>query len=132
MITEYEKFNLVDANDRKTGVTMEVNWDKDPEKNECKIIKMTLPDKSTHYIKRDMFNAFLFAIGKEEDQRKMIPQKITRSKWYETVVSVTTTKDIKKGEKLTFPLKLTLPDERREAIEEVKHDIKKKKTLIEV
>lgn len=126
MITEYEKLQLVDADERATGVTMEVNWKKDPKISECKIIKMTQKDGTVSYIKREMLQAFLFAIGTAEDQKAMIPTQITRSKWYETVVGVKATKDIKKGEEIRFPLKLSLPDIHREAIEEVKHDIKKK------
>ena len=66
--------------------------------------------------------AILFAIGNEAEQRKMIPQKLTRVKWYETVVSVKATKDIRKGENITFPIKITLPSVEEEVIREVKRE----------
>lgn len=126
MLTEYEKLQWVDADERKIGVTFEVNWDPTNEKtNASKVLKMTLPDGKVHYIKRDFLNAFLFVIGTEEDQRKMLPQKIITTKWYETVVSVKATKDIRKGEEVVFPIKISLPDERREAIQEIKTEINK-------
>lgn len=122
MIEGYEKLELIDTNDRQTGVTFEVNWDENPETNECKVLKMTLPDKSTHYISKDMFVAFMWVIGTADEQKKMIPQTVIHTKWYETVLGIKATKDIKKGEMINVPVKLSLPDERREAIAELKRD----------
>ena len=109
MIDTHEKFFLKDEYGRN-NVYFEVNWNpEDKDINECKIVKVTFPDKSTAHIKREYLNAMLFAISNAEDQRKMIPQKIRRVRWYETVVSVKAKNDIRKGEKITFPIKLSLP-----------------------
>ena len=125
MLDQYEKLVWVDADERDTGMRFEVNWAPDDAKtNECKVIKMTLKDGTVHYIKREMLNAFLWLIGTAEDQRKMLPQTIIKTKWYETVVSVKATKDIHKGEEVVFPIKISLPDERREAIQEIKAELK--------
>lgn len=124
MLENYEKFNIIDTSNRPTGVTIEVNWKpKDPDTNECKILKMTLSDGQVFYVKKELLNALLFTIGSSTEQSKMIPQKIISSKWYETVISVKAKRDILKGESITFPLKITLPDERREAIQELKKKI---------
>ena len=64
----------------------------------------------------------LFAIGNKEEQVKMIPQTIRRTKWYETVISVKAKKDIKKGEIITFPLKITLPTVEEEVVAEIKKE----------
>lgn len=121
MLEGYEKLQVVDTSERTTGVTFEVNWDEsNPETNECKILKMSTPDGKTHYVKKEIFMAFLWLIGNPDEQRKMIPQTFHRTKWYETVVGITATKDIKKGEKINFPLKLSLPSIEEEAIAEIK------------
>ncbi len=118
MIEGHEKFRLQDK-DGKYDLFAEVNWKDDPKIKECKVIKFEL-DGKTAYINRDNLLAMLFAIGRPEDQRKMIPQKQTKVKWYETVVGVKATKDIHKGETITFPLKISLPAEEKEIIGEVK------------
>ena len=52
MLKHHEKFNLVDANLASTGVYLEVNWEDNPKTNECKILKMTLPDGKQVFIER--------------------------------------------------------------------------------
>lgn len=120
MISDFQKFILPDAN-KKNNIKAEVNWNPtDVNSNECKIIKFILPNGKESYIKRDDLNEILFAIGKAEDQRRLIPQKLTHVKWYETVVGVKATKDIKKGEVINFPIKLSLPAGEEEVIGEPK------------
>ncbi len=120
MITNHEKFRLIDEN--KNGeFFIEVNWnEKDATINECKLLKFVFPDGKCIFVKREHLNAILFAIGKEEDQRKMIPLKLSHVKWYETTVSIKAKKDIHKGENITFPIKITLPSVEQEAISEIK------------
>ena len=121
MIKAYEKFRLIDQN-KKNEVFLEVNWDpKDEQSNECKLIKMTFPNGDVSLIKKEHLNAMLFALGNREEQMMMIPQKLTKTKWYETVVSVKATKDIQKGEEITFPIKLSLPATEEEIISDIKN-----------
>ena len=123
MLEGYEKLNILTTDDRTTGVTFEVNWDEsNPDINECKILKMKTPDGQEFYVKKEMFMAFLWAIGDPDEQRKMIPQKLIHTKWYETVLSVKATKDIAKGEEITFPIKISLPAIEEEAIAEIKRE----------
>jgi len=109
---------MIDKNG-KNDVFFEVNWKDKVDINNCQVVKVTLGEKEA-YIKRDELNAFLFAIGREEDQQKMIPQKLTKVRWYETVVGVKATKDIRKGEQINFPIKLSLPAVEKEIIGDVK------------
>ena len=131
MIEKYDKFRISDLNKEK-DFFVEVNYKDDPEINQCKILKITFPNKDVAYVKRDQLMAFLFAIGRPEDQRKMIPQRIRRTRWYETVIGVKATKDIRKGEMMNFPIKISLPDVSEEVISEIKKDYiieKKPKSL---
>lgn len=134
MISSYEKLRLPDEN-KLQDLILEVNWNPyDKKTNECKYVRVTAGGK-TSVIKKEHLNAALFAIGNEEEQRKMIPQIQRRSRWYETVVSVKANNDIKKGENITFPIKLTLPTFEEEVIAEVKKDviegrIKSKKQIV--
>ena len=108
-------------NGGKNDFFLEVNWNPDDETtNECKVLKITFPDKSVAYIKKEHLNAVLFAIGTEVEQRQMIPQKLVKTRWYETVLSVKATKDIRRGENITFPVKLSLPDQTDEIIGNIK------------
>ena len=117
MIDRHEKFRMPDESGKENHFFMEVNWKADDEKsNECKVIKVTFPDKSEAYLKREYLHAVIFAISKEEEQRNLVPQKLTNVKWYETVLSVKATKDIRKGENITFPIKLSLPPTEKETI----------------
>ena len=131
MIEKYDKFRISDLNKEK-DFFVEVNYKDDPEINQCKILKITFPNKDIAYVKRDQLMAFLFAIGRPEDQRKIIPQRINRTRWYETVIGVKATKDIRKGEMMNFPIKISLPDVSEEVISEIKKDYiieKKPKSL---
>lgn len=123
MIKSHEKMRIPDEN-KERDLVLEVNWNpKDKKSNDCKLIRVTYPDGSISVIRKEHLNAVLFAIGNEEEQRKMIPQVTTRSRWYETVVSVKAKSDIRKGESITFPIKLTLPSIEEEAIAEAKRDV---------
>ncbi len=130
MITNYEKFRLIDENKQKEFF-IEVNWDKKDEHiNNCKILKITFPNGEEMLLKKEYLNSLLFLIGTADEQQKMIPQVIRRSKWYETVISVKAKKDIKKGENITFPLKITLPSVEQEAIAGIKKEQRESKILI--
>ncbi len=116
MLKSHEKFHMLDVA-KQNDFWIEANFKEDDEAtNEGKVLKFTFPDGKTSYIKRDDLNQILFAIGTPTDQMKMIPQTLTKVKWYETVLSVKANKDIKKGENITFPIKLTLPAQSEEVI----------------
>jgi len=119
MISEYEKLKLPDQNG-KNDLIVEVNWnEKDKNTNESKVLRITCPDGSQTFVKREYFNSFLFLLGNPKEQNKMIPQKLSKVRWYETVLSVKASKDIRKGENITFPIKITLPAVEQEIIGEV-------------
>ena len=120
MLNTHEKF-LFD--DKRNKFFAEINWEDNQETNECKIIKFTFPDGKDCYVPKKLLIEMLFAIGDKEEQMKMIPQKISRSKWYETVISVKVNKRIEKGELLIFPLKITLPTVEEEVVAEIKKGI---------
>lgn len=120
MLKDHEKFRLKDVKNLN-HLLLEVNWEPDNElTNDCKFIKATFPGNQTAIIKKEDFMQMLFAIGNPEEQRKSIPVTLHKVRWYETVLSVVAKKDIAKGEKITFPIKLSLPTERDEIIAEVK------------
>lgn len=130
MIKDHEKFKIPDENKRNEMV-FEVNWaPNDSRTNECKMIKATFPDGTEQLIRREHLHAILFAISDEAGQRKLIPQTISNSRWYETVVGVTAKRDIKKGEEITFPIKLSLPTFEQEVIGEMKRDLLEKGQII--
>ena len=119
MLKDFYKLRLPDLK-KKNDINMEVNWSSDADLADCKVVKFIFPDKSEAYIAREDLNFFLFTIGRPEDQQKMIPQKLTSVKWYETVLSIKATKDIRKGENITFPIKITLPAEEVDKIGSLK------------
>lgn len=123
MLKTHEIIRIPDEN-RLHDLQLEVNWSpKDKATNECKFIRVHFPDGKVGTIKKEHLNAALFAFGTAEEQRKMVPQTTKRVKWYETVVSVQAKKDIRKGEAITFPIKITLPSVEEEAIAEIKNKL---------
>ena len=109
MIKEHEKMMLPDENGSHE-VYAEVNWNpKDERTNECKVIRLTFPNGDTSYVKREYFLSFLFAFSKEEDQARMVPVEKQEVRYIETVVGITATKDIAKGEKIVTPISLPVP-----------------------
>lgn len=129
MLEKFEKFKIIDINGRDTKMRIEVNWNSDDKKsNECKILKLTFPDGNKAFIKKELLFSLLFTIGSKEEQRKMIPQKLTKVRWYETILGVKATKDIRKGEMINFPIKISLPNIEEEIIREIKQSKVDKKS----
>ena len=119
MITDYEKFKIVDESGKGKHLLMEVNWaPENTETNQCKVLKLTYPNGEQAFVKKEYLNSMMFAIGSPAEQRKMIPQTITRTRWYETTVGVKATKDIRKGEMINFPVKFSMPAVEEEVIGE--------------
>ena len=119
MLLDHEAFRFAD---KGTGLefTAEVNW---AGPDACRKVRFTFPSGDKVVIDRNELNAMLFAMGNREDQMKMIPSVESRSRWYETVVSVKAKKRIEAGEEVTFPIKLTLPTFSEEVYAEARKDI---------
>ena len=124
MIKEYEKFRIVDHKETNHFLA-EVNWEDNKEISDCKIIKFTFPNGDNSYVKKEDLLAFLFVIGEQSEQSKIIPQKLTHSRWYQTVLGITAHKDIRKGEKIVVPVKISLPDMEEEVIGDTKRKLVK-------
>lgn len=95
---------------------VDVNWEDNVKTNECKVLRFTFPDGTHAFVERQHLMEMMFAIGSYEEQKDLVPQKLTRSRWYETTVGVKATKDIRKGEMINFPIKLSLPDQTDEIL----------------
>lgn len=109
MLVDYEKFRILDEN-KQNEFYAEVNWDKnEPKVKNCQLIRFTFPDGKVAIVKKELLNEMLFYIGTEEEQRKMIPQKVETVHAYKTVLGIKATKDIAKGEMINFPVSLSIP-----------------------
>jgi hypothetical protein len=125
MLTTHEQLRVPDEN-KENDLILEVNWNpKDDKTNNCKMIRVVLPDGKVAMIRKEHLVAVLFAMGNEEEQRKMIPQTLHHVRWYETILSVRAKKTIEKGELITFPIKLSLPSLEQEALGQIKKDVAK-------
>lgn len=130
MISSYNKLRIVDEAG-KNHLLVEVNWnEKDEKTNKCQVLKLTYPDGSQAYVKREYFMSFLFAIGQPEEQRKMIPQTITKVRVYKTMLGITAKQDIKKGQKINVKVEIPLPEIVDQIVGEVENKNKTKSGII--
>lgn len=118
MIHGYEKLCLPDLHN-KNDIIIEVNFDNKPETLDCQVIKVTL-GKTVRYVKRDHLMAILMVVGRPEDQRDLIPIATTMIRKYQTMLGITATKDIKKGEKINVVVDIPLPPIEQEVIQAAK------------
>ena len=126
MIEDYEKFRIIDAHGRDSGLTVEVNWNPEDEKtNKCKVLKLTFPDGKRVFIKKEHLFSLLFVIGSKSEQRKMIPQRITNVRHYVTTMYIKLKTDTRKGDVLKVPVNISLPS----VSEEVYAELKKEKRI---
>ena len=122
MIKHFEKFQLIDEAG-KNNLIIEVNWNpEDDDTNNCKILKLTYPDGTNAYVKKEYLNSLLFVIGTAEEQQKMIPQKLTTVRKYSTVLGITAKQDIKKGEEIKCAVEIDLPAVVSDIISEARGD----------
>lgn len=122
MIKGHEIFRLPDEG-KKHELKVEVNWEpKNKKINDCKLLRLIFPNGDIMLLKKEHLNAMLFALGTAAEQMQLIPKVERRSRWYETVVSVKAKKDIKAGQEVVFPIKLSLPTFEQEVIAEAKAD----------
>jgi len=120
MVEEYQKFRLTDLNGKR-DFFVEVNWAPENEDiNQCKVLRFTFPKKGSAYIKKEDLLALLWIIGSPKEQRKMIPQKITKVRHYITTLWVQVKKDCKAGDIIKVPVNITLPAVSEEIIAELK------------
>lgn len=99
----------------------EVNWNpKDKTTNQCQVVKITSPDGMESYVKREHLHSILFAIGREQDQVNLIPQKQETIRNIETVLGIKASKDIYKGEMINVRVKIPVPVGSQEIIGKVK------------
>lgn|SRR3990167_8829459 len=127
MLTEHEKFRMIDES-QKNDFFIEVNWEENNEElNNCKILKVTFPDGTISYLQRKYLLEVLFAIGKAEDQQKMIPQTLETIHHYKTVLGIKAKNDIHKGEMINFPIELSVPCSalKQEVIDKLPKEYKK-------
>ena len=109
MISDFDKFILSDEN-KENDFTVEVNWNpNDPKSNHSQLVRFTFPDGKQSIVKRDLLNAILFAIGKPEDQRKMIPQTLQPVHHWEKKLAIVAKKDIAKGEQIIVGVNGSIP-----------------------
>ena len=121
MIEERRVFKFPDR-DMKANIEVEINWNpKDEKTNKCKVLKFKFDDKEV-YVNKEHFLTFIFMMGNSEEQQKMIPQRITNVRKYETVLGIKAKQDIKKGETINCLVEIPLPDIVNEIIGEHKKD----------
>lgn len=126
MLTEHQKFRLVDEN-KNNEFFLEVNWTK--EVTPCKVIKFIFPNGEESLVKREHLMGVLFTMGNPTEQRRMIPQTISKVRWYETTLGVKAKKDIRAGETINFPIRLSLPPIEEEVLREIGNSKKFRQSL---
>lgn len=130
MLKEHEKWAMADKA-KKNNFFIEVNWNPDDKTtNKSKVLRFTFPDGKTAFIPRQQMQEILFAIGTPKDQQRMIPQKLTKVRWYETVLGIKATKNIAKGQMINVPVKISLPTVEEEIIAELKKENRNKSGII--
>ena len=122
MIDSYEKIKIPDEGGRN-DLVFEVNYDDTPKVQGCKILRVTYPDGSKGYLRRDYIHSMLFAISEAEQQRELIPAKIQIIRKYQTMLGITAQKNIKKGEKINVMVDIPLPPIEREIMETAKKTV---------
>jgi len=126
MLEEYKKFVMPDKSGKGNDLIFEVNYNsKDGKTNKCQVLRFKYGEKEG-YITRDHLLGMLWVIGEPAEQRKMIPQTITKVRHYETVIGIKATKNIAKGESINVAVKFPLPSVEEEVIGEIKKSANRK------
>lgn len=106
---------------RQNEFFIEVNRNpKDPKSNDCQLITFIHPDGSETTVKREHLMSMIFAFGTEDQQKRLIPQKISQVRFLKTVLGIRATKAIAKGEMINIPVDLKLPSIEEEVIGSIK------------
>lgn len=98
------------------NLTFEVNYS--PEDKDMAMIRWKCGDK-TGFIERKHLFEFLWVIGKPEEQRKMIPQKLRKTRYIQKTIGIKATKDIRKGEMINCTINLDIPLSEEEIVGEI-------------
>lgn len=114
MVENHQKFLLGEEGEHR--FFMEVNWEDHERSNHCKLIKVTFPDGKETYVKREHIHSMLFAISNETQQAQIIPYKQETIRNLETMLGITATKNIQKGEKINVRVKIPIPLDKQEKI----------------
>lgn len=122
MLTTYEKFRMQDVAG-KNDWFVEVNYDEKEMTKNCGTLKVTFPDGTQAYTKRDFLNAMLFVIGSPEEQSKMIPQTLIHKRRFTGLVCMKAKKDIARGEDIIATCFHDLPDFEERIISKVENKI---------
>ena len=100
MLTEYAKYRFEDQS-KRNNFFAEINWDEQDENiKSSKIIRFTFPNGDISFVRRESLHEFVMFIGTPEEQRQMIPQKITTVRQHEGLMKMIAKSDIKKGEEI--------------------------------
>lgn len=109
MLKEHQRFILSDKA-KENDFFVDVNWNpKDEQTNDCKVFKFTFSGNKESFIDKKLIYEMLFACGEPKDQQKMIPQRITTVRNYETVLGIKASGDIRKGEMINVKVSIPLP-----------------------
>ncbi len=120
MLKNHEKFRLIDEN-KQNEFFIEVNRNpKDPKSNDCQLVIFVHPGGTETTVKREHLMSMIFAMGTEDQQRHLIPQKISQVRFLKTTLGIKATKDIQKGEMINIPVELKLPSIEEEVIGSIK------------
>ena len=130
MMSDHQVMRVPDEN-KIHPLELEVNWNpRDTKSNGCKLIRVLYPDGRQAILRKEHLMAAMFAFGNEVEQRQLIPQTTTRSKWYKTMLGITAHKDIRKGEKINVNVNIPIPTVEEEVAAEIKRELLKKPALL--
>ena len=104
MIKESRKLNVQDMSGKGKDLELLVNWNSVVK--DCKYIQFKI-GKEKCVIKKEHFLYLSFLIADESEQDKIIVAELTNVQNRNTMLSVTTTRDIKKGESLNIPVTIS-------------------------
>lgn len=107
MLDEPRTIMLPDSSGHGNHIPVRINGNK--KMRGCKYLIFDLPNGEYSAVKKEDLRALMFVLGTEDEQRKMGKRRITTVKKVGTMVSVTTTRNIAKGEKLQFPVTIEIP-----------------------
>ena len=108
MLTTHEIFKVEGVGGKP--LHLEVNWNPlDEATNNCKKVKVVHADGQEVVINFDNLLASVFAMGKNEDQTRMVPHQISSVRNYQTTLGIKASKDIKKGDMINVRVSIPLP-----------------------
>jgi len=100
MLKDHRVFNLVSGDGEK--VEIEVNWSNHKDVKDCQRLRFKFGDKELDF-GRDEIVSILMLAGRSEDQKKLIPMKMTNIRKLERLLTFewVASKSYQKGDKIT-------------------------------